>query len=333
MLRRLVRLSAVFIGAAGITQIPAMGLEDESAEEKSVVPYRSVGPSFKSTNGQYSYSSENLVTSLGQGKESQRLMGPVGVEFRIHRQSSNGNSEIIYSKKFDPCKNETGAWPETCPQGSVIFPKPDSSTDVFVVQHFIDGQTQPTRLGNVLLFEGEGKWQTRPMGEGDRILDVHPSGFPHVYTVDDKGCCSWSNESKDLAGLRLQSGPGQGVVIFDEWEMFKNTDFDVSFFVSQAKFNADYSKIVVQIDSTGGQRSSEGIRLTYHSDQLDDEGLQRKKLDQQLSQLPIVVVFEVKENSKALVTLKRAEFLEWVKPREFKYRQGGETKTASLTGD
>jgi len=78
-----------------------------------------------------------------------------------------------------------------------------------------------------------------------------------VEAIPDKGCCGWSNVSNDQTLVLVN---GKTRTIFDELETYKNADYDVSFYTSNAKLSPELGSVAMTIVSTG--QVNKAIQLT-----------------------------------------------------------------------
>ena len=57
-----------------------------------------------------------------------------------------------------------------------------------------------------------------------------------VEAIPDTGCCGWSNQSNDQT---LVLSDGKKITVFDEQATYKNPDYDVSFYTSNARLSPE----------------------------------------------------------------------------------------------
>jgi hypothetical protein len=121
-------------------------------------------------------------------------------------------------------------------------------------------------------------------------LGASPSGEVIVTAIPDAACCGWSNQSNDQT-LVLVNGKSQ--TIFDEFATYKNSDYDVSFFTSNAKLSPDLKSAAMTISSTA--QANKPIQLAEEGQANPEESQRIRKT---LAGLPAVAVKMVAEPAK-----------------------------------
>src|SRR5581483_3523100 len=157
---------------------------------------------------------------------------------------AGGRREEVAAVKMPDCACGTGVCSETCPVGA--FWAPDGGIDrFFLMTQFVAGQTETTYQSSTLYLEENGKWTAKPIPHPlEQVLDASADGGVIVYAIPDAACCGWSNQSNDQT-LVLSSGKSQ--TIFDEFATYKNSDYDVSFFTSNAKLSSEKTLVAMTI--------------------------------------------------------------------------------------
>lgn len=221
---------------------------------------------------------------------------------------SGGVREDLASEKFPECSCPTGVCEESCPVGN--FWVPDEGVDnFFVMTQYIIGQTERTYKATTVYQQEGGKWTAKTTPQAlEEVLDASPAGDLIVHAIRDSACCGWANESNDQTLLLVK---GKSQVIFDELATYKNPDYDVSFFNSNAKLSPDLQSIAMTISATG--EANKPIQLA-ESGQANPEESQR--IRKALVDLPIVVIKKLEEPGKQVAFLPHAILVGWLSDKE-----------------
>jgi hypothetical protein len=140
------------------------------------------------------------------------------------------------------------------------------------------------------------------------VLDAGPSGNTIVEAIPDTGCCGWSNQSNDQT---LVLANGNKIVVFDEQGTYKNPDYDVSFFTSNAKLSPDSAQIAMTIVSTA--QANKPIQLAEQGQANPEESQRIRKA---LVELPAVVVKSVEDAPKQIALVPHATLVGWIGEKE-----------------
>ena len=221
---------------------------------------------------------------------------------------SSGGREDLTSTKFPDCRCKTGSCEETCPVGVVWVPERGVNS-FFVLNQFVAGQTTPTYKASTLYKNDGGKWSGTAFASPlHRLLDASSDGSTIVEAVPDIGCCGWSNQSNDQTILHAA---GKDIVVFDEQVTYKNPDYDVSFYTSNARLSSDLSQIAMTITATA--QSNKPIQEAQQG-QANPEELQR--IRKSLTELPAVAVKTVEENTEQVVFIPHTTLVGWIGDKE-----------------
>lgn len=221
--------------------------------------------------------------------------------------SGAGREELV-TTKFPDCRCETGTCEETCPYG--VFWAPESGVNKFLLMtEFVAGQTQEQYKKTTRYREEGGKWVADPLADPlMRVLDASADGKTIVEAIPDGGCCGWSNESNDQT---LVLGNGKPRTVFDELASYKNPNYDVSFYTSNAKLSPELGYVAMTIASTA--LSNKAIQLT-ESGEANPEELQR--IRKGLAELPAVQVMSTQESPAKAAFLPHAALVGWISEKE-----------------
>jgi hypothetical protein len=221
--------------------------------------------------------------------------------------SGAGREELI-SSNFPDCHCTTGTCEESCPYGVVWAP--DGVVDkFFLMTQFVAGQTEPVYKASTRYREEGGKWTADPLGEPlQRVLDAAPDGKTIVEAIPDTGCCGWSNQSNDQT---LVLRDGKKTVLFDEQATYKNPDYDVSFYTSNARLSPELGYVAMTVASTA--QANKPIQLAEDGEANPEESQRIRKA---LPDLPAVEVKSLDEAPRRVAFVPHAVLVGWVSEKE-----------------
>jgi hypothetical protein len=193
---------------------------------------------------------------------------------------TGGAREDLASSKLPECRCATGACEESCPTG-VVWTPPNGVGNFFFMTQFVAGKDEPSYKSTVRYQEDAGKWSVTPLPEPlKKILDSDAKGDMIIEAIPDTGCCGWSNQSNDQTIVHAN---GKATVIFDEQATYKNPDYDVSFFTSNAQISPQGADIAVTISATA--QANKPIQISEQGQANPEESKQIRK---SLAELPAV---------------------------------------------
>jgi hypothetical protein len=221
---------------------------------------------------------------------------------------SGAGREELATTKFPDCRCETGTCEETCPYGE--FWAPDSGVEgFFLMTQFVPGQSEPDYKASTLYQEAGGKWTATPLAEPlRRELDAAADGGTIVEAIPDAGCCGWSNQSNDQT-LVLSNGKKRAV--FDEQATYKNSDYDVSFYTSNARLSPELGNVAMTIVSTA--ELNRPIQLAEQGQANPEESQRIRKA---LAELPAVEVKSMEDAPRRLAYVPHASLVGWMSEKE-----------------
>jgi hypothetical protein len=216
--------------------------------------------------------------------------------------------EEVVSTKLPDCRCTTGTCEESCPSFGAWAPE-SGVQNSFLATQFVAGQTTITYKESARYQLDGGKWTTNPLPNPlQRVLDASPSGSVIVEAIPDTGCCGWSNQSNDLT---LVLADGKTRTIFDEQATYKNVDYDVSFYTSNARLPPDAARLAMTIVSTA--QSSKPIQLSEQGQANPEESQRIRKV---LLELPAVEVKSVEDAPRRLAFVPHAMLVGWINDKE-----------------
>lgn len=221
---------------------------------------------------------------------------------------SGGAREDLATAKLPDCPCATGVCTETCPYGGQWAP-PGGIENFFLMTQYVAGQTEIRYDKSTRYQEQGGKWIATPLNKPlERELDAGSGGDLIVEATPDAGCCGWTNESNDQT---LLLGQGKTRVVFDELATFKNPDYDVSFYTSNARLSPDLGSVAMTIVATA--EPNKPIQLSEEGQANPEESEHIRKA---LVELPAVEVKSVEDPSKRVAFVPHATLVGWISEKE-----------------
>jgi hypothetical protein len=221
---------------------------------------------------------------------------------------SGGAREDLATVKLPGCRCGTGTCSETCPYCGEWAP--DTGVEkFFLMTEFVNGQTETTYQKSTRYQEQGGKWTPTVLDKPlERELDASPTGDLILEQIPDSGCCGWSNESNDQT---LVLADGKTRVLFDEQATFKNPDYDVSFYTSNARLSPSAGALAMTIVATA--EPNKPIQLSEDGQANPEESQRIRKA---LTELPAVEVKSTDDSPKRLAFVPHASLVGWISEKE-----------------
>jgi hypothetical protein len=219
-----------------------------------------------------------------------------------------GSREDLAASKFPDCRCPTGTCEESCPYAVVWAPE-TGIDKFFLMTQFVAGQTAPVYKATARYQEDAGKWTADPLPEPlQHVLDAASDGNTIVEAIPDTGCCGWSNQSDDQM---LVVSKGKKLTVFDELAMYKNPDYDVSFYTSNARLSPQLGSVAMTIVSTA--ESNKPIQLAEQGQANPEES---QRIRRALTELPAVEVKSVEDAPRRLAFVPHAILVGWISEKE-----------------
>lgn len=228
---------------------------------------------------------------------------------RVWRTDLNGaNEQILVSIPPAPsCQCTTGSCSESCPVWT-MWARDGVVGSAFILTLFTEGQIQSSYERSVRYRLEGGRWQPDTLTEPlEGILTSDPAGATLVEVVPDAGCCGWMNESSDQTAIIRG---GRRAVLFDEFEKFGNTDYDISFYSARAVLAPGRALIAHSIH---GDVPQDEIRL---SDSGKPNPAALTRITSTIGDLPITEILDTGATPKVLATIRHADAIGWLNDRE-----------------
>jgi hypothetical protein len=221
---------------------------------------------------------------------------------------NGGAREELVSLSLPDCRCATGACEESCPYGVVWIPE-DGAGKFFLITQFVAGKTEPVYKASVRYQDEAGKWTANPLADPlRRVLDAAADGNVVVEAIPDTGCCGWSNQSDDQTLVRSN---GKTHTVFDELVLYKNPDYDVSFYTSNARLSPQLGLIAMTIAATA--QANKPIQLAQDGQANPEESLRIRKA---LADLPGVEVKTIDGAPHRVAFLPHAVLVGWISEKE-----------------
>jgi hypothetical protein len=220
-----------------------------------------------------------------------------------------GNArQDLASSTLPDCRCTTGSCEETCPYAVAWAPE-DGVSKFLLITQFTAGQTGPIYKASVRYQQDAGKWTANPVTPPlQRVLDAASDGSVTVEAIPDTACCGWLNQSDDQTLLRTGE---KTLVLFDELATFKNPDYDVSFYTSNARVQPGLGAVAMTLVSTA--ETNKPIQLAEQGQASLEE---TQRIHKALEELPAVEVKNVEDSPKRIAYLPHATLVGWISDKE-----------------
>jgi hypothetical protein len=219
----------------------------------------------------------------------------------------NARQDLV-SSALPECHCTTGSCEETCPY-MVVWTPEGGVGNFFLATQFVAGQTGPIYKASVLYREEAGKWKANALPVPlQRVLDAASDGSVTVDAIPDSGCCGWVNQSDDQTLLRNRD---KALLVFDELATFKNPDYDVSFYSSNARVRPDLGAVAMTLVATS--EPNKPIQLAEQGQASVEEAQRVRKA---VEELPAVEVKTVEDTPKRIAYLPHATLVGWINNKE-----------------
>jgi hypothetical protein len=221
---------------------------------------------------------------------------------------SGASREDLATAKFPDCRCATGTCEESCPYGVVWAPE-SGVEKFFLMTEFVAGQTEPVYKASTRYLAEGGKWTADALAEPlMHVLDAASDGKTIVEAIPDAGCCGWSNSSNDQT---LVLSEGKKRTVFDEQAAYKNPDYDVSFFTSNARLSPDLGHVAMTISTTA--EANKALQLAEDGEANPEESQRIRKA---LLDLPAVEVKSMEEAPRRIAFVPHAILVGWISEKE-----------------
>jgi hypothetical protein len=220
-----------------------------------------------------------------------------------------GNArQDLASSTLPDCRCTTGSCEETCPYAVAWAPE-DGVSKFLLITQFTAGQTGPIYKASVSYLQDAGKWTANPVTPPlQRVLDAASEGNVIVEAIPDTACCGWLNQSDDQTLLRTGE---KTLVLFDELATFKNPDYDVSFYTSNARVQPSLGAVAMTLVSTA--ETNKPIQLAEQGQASLEE---TQRIHKALEELPAVEVKNLEDSPKRIAYLPHATLVGWISDKE-----------------
>jgi len=216
--------------------------------------------------------------------------------------------EELATTKLPDCRCETGVCEESCPYEGVWAPE-GGVEKFFLTTQSIARQTEIEYTASALYQQVTGKWTATPLDKPlQRELDASSGGDVIVEAIPDAGCCGWVNESNDQTLVRTS---GKSRIVFDERASYKNPDYDVSFYTSNAKLSPEVGYVAMTIQATA--TADQPIQLADEGEANPEE---MKQIRKALVDLPAVEVKSMEDTPRRVAFVPHAMLVGWMSEKE-----------------
>lgn len=221
---------------------------------------------------------------------------------------SGGEREDLATVKLPECTCPTGTCEESCPAGEVWTPEAGVA-DFFLMTQTVAAKTGPAYKASTRVHEEAGKWTAGSLPDPlQRVLDAASAGNVVVEAIPDTSCCGSSNQSNDQT---LVLSNGKKFVVFDELATYKNADYDVSFYTSNARLSPELALVAMTIVATTS--ANQPIQLAEQGQASPEES---KQIRRALADLPAVEVKSVEDAPRRIAFVPHATLVGWISEKE-----------------
>jgi hypothetical protein len=283
-----------------------MGVSRKTATAGSNVAItESVASVYLSADGQHLFWFANQARRL----QREEMDLSTATTWQAWQTDLEGNArQDIASSTLPDCRCTTGSCEETCLYAVAWAPE-DGVSKFFLVTQFTTGQTGPIYKASVRYQQDAGKWTANPVTPPlQRVLDAASDGNVIVEAIPDTSCCGWLNQSDDQTLLRTGE---KTLVLFDELATFKNPDYDVSFYTSNARVQPGLGAVAMTLNSTA--ETNKPIQLAEQGQASLEE---TQRIHKALEELPAVEVKNVEDSPKRIAYLPHATLVGWISDKE-----------------
>lgn len=224
----------------------------------------------------------------------------------------------------ESCQCDTGVCSETCPEWS--FWAPDGVVDdFFLATRFTPGQIGTTYHESFMYQRSGTTWQVKKLPQPiEQPLTASKHGAILVAAVLDGGCCGWENAGSDQMLLVRNSRVS---VLYDEFGRYNNLNYDVSFYVADARLAAGNAMLAYTIVSTA--RTGDGIRLSSDG---KENAAELARVRKTIVDLPAVEVMQLGTQPRPTAVIRHAALVGWMSDREIIVAQNGRLVVYDIRG-
>jgi hypothetical protein len=222
--------------------------------------------------------------------------------------TTGAGRETLTTLKLPECSCPTGTCEESCPEGEVWAPD-GGVKKFFLMTQVVAGKTGTVYGASTRYQEEGGKWTANPLAEPlQRVLDAASGGNVIVEAIPDISCCGWSNQSNDQT---LVLTNGKALTVFDELASYKNPDYDVSFYTSNARLSPELGYVAMTIAATA--QANKPIQLSEQGQANPEESKQIRKA---VAEVPAVEVKSMEDLPRRIAFLPHAALVGWISEKE-----------------
>jgi hypothetical protein len=221
--------------------------------------------------------------------------------------AGDGREDLV-TTRLPECRCSTGSCEESCAY-EVVWVPPDGVGKFFLLTQFVAGKTLAEYKDSARYQEQAEKWTAIPVTPPlHRVLDASPNGDVIVEAIPDTGCCGWVNQSNDQTVVR---NAGKTTTVFDELATYKNPDYDVSFYTSNARLSPSVDFVAITIATTA--QLNKPIQLAEQGQANPEESQSIRKA---MAVLPAVEVKSLDDTPKRVLVIPHATLVGWISEKE-----------------
>jgi hypothetical protein len=241
--------------------------------------------------------------------EREELDLSITTTWQAWRADETGSThEDLATVRIPECACPTGTCEESCPAGEVWVPE-GGVTDFFLMTQTVAAKTGPAYKASTRVHQDAGKWTADPLPEPlQRVLDAVSTGNVIVEAIPDTSCCGSSNQSNDQTVVLSN---GKKIVVFDELATYKNADYDISFYTSNACLAPEPGRVAMTIVATS--TANQPIQLAEQGQASPEES---KQIRRALAELPAVEVKSIEDAPRRIAFVPHATLVGWISEKE-----------------
>lgn len=246
----------------------------------------------------------------------EKVVDPSGLDLsvrttaRVRRTDLTRGSAVTIASlpSSGQCMCATGVCSETCPEWSLWAPG-GVVGDAFLVTLVTPGQIGSTWHESLLYRRTGQQWRATKLPQPlEQPFAASSTGDLVIAAVLDGGCCAWMNEGSDK--LLLVHG-GAVAVLYDEFTRYDNSNYDVSFYPSNARLAPGRFMVAYTLVSTA--KPGDPIPLSSSGTERPDE-LARVRAT--IAELPSIEVVRLSAPPQRTAVIPHAALVGWLNDRE-----------------
>jgi len=284
------------------------------AQKPPAIAHRQVkGKNYPSLDGSASHRIEvETIYKDGVDAEGDEYAFDVDVTLRLWRIDPDSGArtlETSYAIERQKCDRKRGSCSIDENFERLEFWAPSLGVDdYFIIMRIHAGQLESAPTQTILMMRNKDGWRRREIKPVIwEVLDGADHGRMLLAGDTAYGCCGWISEGSST--LELRRGD-QATKLYDQFERFPTSDYDVNIYAARAEFSPDNKRVVYQLSAKYGMDENDGhhVRLSVDGKENLAERAAAEKL---LPSFPVVELQSLDEPGKVLWRMAQCEFDGW----------------------